>query len=228
MAVTDKLAEMAQFATEVQDILDKEVELLEFSRRKDEAGAETLAATTKTGTLVLPHAQSPADVQQGGWWFCQILRENGRTIARPLIKFKPELYFEAKPIDRLWVEKTFEREQKQFATEVAGDVIEWTPITREVTIQPSGRVELGEFAAHFPTGLAFANIGKAKGEATPLLGIAPSQSKNAFRVENDTLVVPRLDRVLGTKEPRGFAAEWNEERKMLLVYLEGVHPTVKL
>lgn len=228
MAVADKLAEMAKYANEVQDIMDKEVELLEFSRRKDEKGVETLSANTKTGSNLLPHPQDAAMVAQGGWWFCHIVRENGKPFARPLIKFSPDLYFEAKPIERLWVEKTFEREQKKFETEVAGDVIEWTPITRTITVQPNGRVELGEFGQHFTTGLAFANIGKAKGEANPLLGVAPTQSKNAFHVENGTLAVPRLDRVLALKEPKEFAAEWNEERKMLLVYLEGVNPAVKL
>jgi hypothetical protein len=227
LAVADKLAEMAQFATEVQDVLDKEVELLEFTKRKDDKGVETLAATSKTGTTVLPHTTAAATVAAGGWWFCQLVRENGQTLAKPLSKFSPELYFEAKPIERLWVEKTFEREQKKFETEVEGDVIEWTPITRTVVVQPSGRVELGEFAQHF-NGLAFANIGKAKGEPNPLLGIAPTTSKNAFKVESDAVAVPRLDKVLGLKEPKEFPAEWNEQRKMLLVYLEGVNPAVKL
>jgi len=218
---------MAQFASEVQDVLDKEVELLEFTKRKDDHGAESIAATTKTGTLVVPHPTGATTVAQGGWWFSQIVRENGKTLAKPLIKFSPELYFEAKPIERLWVEKTFEREQKKFETEVEGDVIEWTPITRTVTVQPSGKVELGEFAQHF-NGLAFANIGKAKGEVNPLLGIAPSTSKNAFKVESDMLAVPRLDKVLGLKESKEFPAEWNEQRKMLLVYLEGVNPNARL
>jgi len=99
-------------------------------------------------------------------------------------------------------------EQKKFETEVAGDVIEWSPITRTVMIQPNGRLELGEFAQHF-SGLAFANIGKARGEANPLLGVAPSTSKNAFKIEGDQLAVPRLDKVLNLKEPREFSAEWN-------------------
>jgi hypothetical protein len=227
VTTADKLAAMAQYASEVQDVLDKEVELLEFAKRKDEQGAEAVTATTKTGTLVLPHPTGVAQVAQGGWWFAQIVRENGKTLAKPLIKFSPELYFEAKPIERLWVEKTFEREQKKFETEVEGDVIEWTPITRTVTIQPSGKVDLGEFAQHF-NGLAFANIGKAKGEPNPLLGVAPTTSKNAFKVEGDALAVPRLDKVLGLKEPKEFAAEWNEQRKMLLVYLEGVNPAARL
>lgn len=228
MALQDKLGQMAAFASEVQDLLDKEVELLEFVNKPNEAGQPVLQATSKTGTQVLPHPERAADVAGGGWFFCHLVRENGRSWARPIVKFTPDLYFEAKPIERLWVEKTFEREQKKFQTEVGGDVIEWTPLTREVTINPNGQVELGEFAQYFTTGLAYANIGKAKGEATPLLGMAPTDSKNAYRMDGDKLVVPRLDKVLGIHEPRGFAAEWNEERKMLLVYLEGVNPTVKM
>lgn len=224
MPPDEKLAAMAQYASEIREILDKEVELLEFTRKN---GPEQLAATTKTGSLVVPHPSGAAQLGQGGWWFCQLVRDNGKLVAKPILKFSPELYFEARPIERLWVEKTFEREQKQFQTEVAGDVIEWTPISREVMVQPNGRVELGEFAQHFQ-GLAFANIGKAKGEAAPLLGIAPSASKNAYKVESDQLVVPRLDKVLNLREARAFAAEWNEERKMLIVYLEGVSPGVKL
>lgn len=227
MAVADKLEAMAQFATEVQDILDKEVELLEFTKQKDDKGQDVVQAMTKTGTAVLPHASNAAAVAAGGWWFSQIVRENGKTYGKPLIKFSPDLYFEAKPIERLWVEKTFEREQKKFQTEVAGDVIEWTPIVREVTVLPNGKVELGEFSQYFQ-GLAYANIGKARGEPAPLLGIAPTTSKNAFKIENNQLHVPRLDKVVPLKESRAFAAEWNEERKMLLVYLEGVSPTVKL
>ncbi len=228
MGVQDKLAEMAQFATQVQEILDKEVELLEFARRKDEKGQEVLSANTKTGTSVLPHPQSPPEVSQGGWWFCQLVRDNGRSLAKPIAKFSPDLYFEAKPIERLWVEKTFEREQKSFTTEEAGDVIEWTPITRSVTILPSGHLDLGEFAPHFPNGLAFANIGKARGESAPLLGVSPTQSTNAFKIQQNRVVVPRLDKVLALKEAREFTAEWNDQRKMLIVYLEGVSPTVKL
>lgn len=227
MAVADKLGEMAAYATEVQDLLDKEVELLEFTNRPNEGGQSALLATTKTGTPVSPLPDRLADLGPGGWYFCQLVRQNGRVFARPLAKFSPELYFEAKPIERLWVEKTFEREQKKFQTEVAGDVIEWTPLTREVTIHPTGQVELGEFAQYF-NGLAFANIGRARGEGAPLLGIAPTTSKNAYRMDGDRVVVPRLDKVLGIKEPRGFVAEWNDERKMLLVYLEGVNPTAKM
>lgn len=229
MAVADKLAEMAKYATEVQDVLDKEVELLEFAKRKDAKGTEALSALTKTGSVVLPHPQSSNDLSAGGWWFCQIVRENGQSFAKPLIKFTPDLYFEAKPIERLWVEKTFEREQKKFTTEEEeGDVIEWTPITQEITITPSGRIELGEFAQYFTTGMAFANVGKAKGEAAPLLGIAPTTSKNAFKMDKEAVLVPRLEKVLALKEARGFSAEWNENRKMLLVYLEGVNPNIRL
>ena len=228
MASSDaKLAQMAQYANEVQDILDKEVELLEFAKRKNAQGQEELTATTKTGSVVGPAAGAPAELSQGGWWFCHLVKENGKILAKPIGRFSPDLYFEAKPIERLWVEKTFEREQKKFETEVGGDVIEWTPLTRTVTIQPSGKVELGDFAPHF-SGLAFANIGKAKGEANPLLGIAPSTSKNAYKIESDQLAVPRLDKVLGIKEAKEFTAEWNEERKMLLVYLEGVSPSIRL
>lgn len=226
-ATPDKLAQMAQFANEVQDVMDREVELLEFTKRKDESGRETVAASTKTGTTVQPHPALAATVAAGGWWFAQIVRENGQILAKPLVRFSPELYFEAKPIERLWVEKTFEREQKKFETEVEGDVIEWTPITRTVLVQPNGKVELGDFAQYF-SGLAFANIGKAKGEANPLLGIAPTASKNAFKVDADAVAVPRLDRVLALKEPKEFPAEWNEQRKMLLVYLEGVNPNARL
>ena len=227
MAVADKLAEMAAFASEVQDLLDKEVELLEFTKKTNEAGQTALLATTKTGTTVQPEPTRLGEFGTGGWFFCHIVRLNGQVLAQPLAKFSPELYFEAKPIEQLWVEKTFEREQKKFQTEVGGDVIEWTPLTKEVTIHPNGQVELGEFAQYFQ-GLAFANIGKAKGEAAPLLGVAPTASKNSYRIENDRLIVPRLDRVLQIREPQTFAAEWNEERKMLLVYLEGVSPAVKL
>lgn len=227
MAIADKLAEMAQFASQIQDVLDREVELLEFRKTKDEGGRDVTLATSKTGTQIAPHPTAGNDLNQGGWWFCLLVRENGKAFAKPMAKFSPELYFEAKPIEQLWVEKTFSREQKKFESQVGGDVIEWTPLTREITIQPSGRVELGEFAPYF-NGKAFANIGKAKGEAAPLLGIAPTTSTNAYNVEANQLVVPRLDKVLGIKEPKSFAAEWNDERKMLIVYLEGVNPQVKM
>ena len=36
MGVADKLEQMAQYATQVQDVMDKEVELLEFCKTKDE------------------------------------------------------------------------------------------------------------------------------------------------------------------------------------------------
>lgn len=228
MAVVDKLAKMAQYASEVQEVLDKEVELLEFTKRRNDQGQEVLAATTRTGTPIEGHPTSPPEFHEGGWWFVQVVRENGRTLARPLIRFTPELYFEAKPIERLWVEKTFEREQKTFATDVAGDVIEWTPLTRQIKVLKDGRLELGEFAAYFPQGLAFANIGRARGEAAPLLGVAPTESRNAFKIEQGHLVVPRLSKVLSLTEDREFTAEWNDERKMLLVYLEGVNPALKL
>ncbi|MBI2077005.1 MAG: hypothetical protein HYT80_01355 [Euryarchaeota archaeon] len=221
MGVADKLAAMAQYANEVQDLLDKEVELLDFAKRGDANGQEQLVALTKTGTLVYPKPEHAATFAVGGWWFATLVREGGKIYAVPITKFSPDLYFEAKPIERLWVEKTFEREQKQFTTEVQGDVIEWTPISREITIQPNGRVDLGEFAQHF-NGRAFANVGKAKGEAAPLLGIAPTQSPNAYKVESDQLVVPRLDKMVRLTGPTTFPAEWNDERKMLLVYLEGV------
>lgn len=216
MALADKLAAMAQYANEVQDVMDKQVELLEFANR--EGG---MIAMTKMGSPVFAHPDHTATFGPGGWWFCLITRDNGRQVATPIAKFAPDLYFEAKPIERLWVEKTFEREQKKFQTEVAGDVIEWTPLVREVVVQPTGRVELGEFSQYF-NGRAFANVGKAKGEAAPLLGIAPSQSPNSYKVENNELIVPRLDKILNIREPRSFPAEWNEERKMLLVYLEGI------
>lgn len=222
MALADKLAAMASYANEVQDIMDKDVELLDFVKRQEQNGSEGLVAMTKTGSTVYPHPQHAATYASGGWFFCHLVKEGGRILAVPIARFAPDLYFEAKPIERLWVEKTFEREQKQFQTEVAGDVIEWTPITREITIQPTGRVELGEFAQYFTGGRAFANVGKAKGEAAPLLGVAPSTSSNSFKVESDTLIVPRLDKMVRLTEPRRFPAEWNDERKMLLVYLEGV------
>jgi hypothetical protein len=201
--------------------MDKEVELLEFGRRPEANGQEIFAASTKTGTSVLPHPAHVGTFGAGGWWFCLITREAGRIYGIPISKFTPDLYFEAKPIERLWVEKTFEREQKKFQTEVAGDVIEWTPLIQEITIQPNGRVDLGDFSQYF-SGRAFANVGKAKGEAAPLLGVAPTQSPNAYKVESNQLIVPRLDKILGISQPRNFPAEWNEERKMLLVYLEGV------
>lgn len=222
MAVADKLAAMAAYANEVQDLMDKEVELIEFGKKSDANGAEQLAGTTKTGSPVLPDPAHAKEIASGGWFFCLLKRDQGKLYAVPIAKFSPELYFEAKPIERLWVEKTFEREQKKFQTEVAGDVIEWTPLTQEITIQPSGRVELGEFAQYF-SGRAFANVGKAKGEAAPLLGIAPSQSPNSYKIDSDQLIVPRLDKVLGITQPRTFPAEWNDERKMLLVYLEGIN-----
>ena len=222
MAVADKLAQMAQYANEVQDLMDKEVELPDFSTKEGQ-----LQAATKTGSAVFAHPKHVAAFGAGGWWFSQLTREEGRALAIPIAKFTPDLYFEAKPIERLWVEKTFEREQKKFSTEVAGDVIEWTPLTREVLIQPSGRVELGEFASYF-NGKAYANFGKAKGESAPLLGVAPTTSSNAYKIEADQLVVPRLDKILKISEAKSFPAEWNEERKMLLVYLEGVTMTTKV
>lgn len=221
MALVDKLAAMAQYANEVQDVMDKQVELLEFANR--EGG---MIALTKMGSPVFVHPDHAATFGTGGWWFCAITRDGGKQVATPIAKFAPDLYFEAKPIERLWVEKTFEREQKKFQTEVAGDVIEWTPLIREVVVQPTGRVELGEFSQYF-NGRAFANVGKAKGEAAPLLGIAPSQSPNSYKVDNNELIVPRLDKILNIREPRAFPAEWNEERKMLLVYLEGIALPVK-
>jgi hypothetical protein len=214
MAVADKLAAMAQYANEVQDLLDKEVELIEFAKGG--------SGKTKTGTPVAPDAEHASEIGEGGWFFCLLKKDAGRLVAVPISKFTPDIYFEAKPIERLWVEKTFEREQKKFQTEVAGDVIEWTPLVQEITIQPNGRVELGEFSQYF-NGRAFANVGKAKGEGAPLLGIAPSQSPNSYKIESNQLIVPRLDKILGIAQPRNFAAEWNEERKMLLVYLEGVN-----
>lgn len=222
MALADKLAAMASYANEVQDIMDKDVELLDFVKRQDQNGAEGIVAMTKTGSTVHPHPKHTEAFGAGGWFFCHLVKDGGRLVAVPIAKFAPDLYFEAKPIERLWVEKTFEREQKKFQTEVAGDVIEWTPITRDITIQPNGRVELGEFAVYFEGGRAFANVGKAKGESAPLLGVAPTTSPNSYKVESDTLIVPRLDKVVKLSEPRSFPAEWNEERKMLLVYLEGI------
>jgi hypothetical protein len=222
MALADKLAAMASYANEVQDIMDKDVELLDFQKRQDQGGAEVMSANTKTGSAVQPHPSHVQTIGSGGWFFCHLVKEGGRLVGVPIAKFSPDLYFEAKPIERLWVEKTFEREQKKFQTEEGGDVIEWTPITREITIQPNGRVELGEFAQHFAGGRAFANVGKAKGEGAPLLGVAPSTSANSYKVEADALIVPRLDKIVRLSEPRSFPAEWNEQRKMLLVYLEGV------
>ena len=222
MALADKLAAMASYANEVQDIMDKDVELLDFVKRQEQNGSDGIVAMTKTGSTVYPHSQHVGTFGNGGWFFCHLVKEEGRLTGVPIAKFTPDLYFEAKPIERLWVEKTFEREQKKFQTEVGGDVIEWTPLTREITIQPNGRVELGEFATYFSEGRAFANVGKAKGEAAPLLGIAPTTSANSYKVESDTLIVPRLDKVVKLSESRSFPAEWNEERKMLLVYLEGV------
>ncbi len=222
MALADKLAAMASYANEVQDIMDKDIELLDFVKRQEQNGSDGIVAMTKTGSTVYPHSQHVGTFGNGGWFFCHLVKEGGRLTGVPIAKFSPDLYFEAKPIERLWVEKTFEREQKKFQTEVGGDVIEWTPLTREITIQPNGRVELGEFATYFSEGRAFANVGKAKGEGAPLLGIAPTTSHNSYKVESDTLIVPRLDKVVRLSEPRSFPAEWNEERKMLLVYLEGV------
>lgn len=221
MALQDKLAAMAAYANEVQDIMDKDVELLDFVKRAEQNGGEAIVAMTKTGSTVYPHPQHAKDLSTG-WWFCHLVRDQNKLVAIPIAKFSPDLYFEAKPIERLWVEKTFEREQKKFQTEVAGDVIEWTPLTREVTVHPNGRVELGEFATYFEGQKAMANVGKAKGETSPLLGVAPSASNNAYKIDQDTLIVPRLDRVLKITQPTNFAAEWNDERKMLLVYLEGV------
>lgn len=226
MALPDKLGEMAQFANEVQAVLDREVELLEFTKGPN--GQAAVSAVRRSGAAIQPHPQSVAAVSQGGWFFCQIVKEGDKAFAKPIAPFQPDLYFEARPVERLYVEQAFEREQKHFETEVAGDVIQWTPITRMVTVNPDGRVELGEFAPHFPDHLAFANIGKAKGEAAPLLGVAPATSKNAYKIEGEKLLVPRLDRVLGLTAPAEFAAEWNDERKILIVYLEGVSPKVKL
>jgi hypothetical protein len=222
MALADKLAAMASYANEVQDIMDKDVELLDFVKRQEQNGSDAIVAMTKTGSTVHPHPQHKDEFGAGGWFFCHLVKDGGRLVGVPISKFTPDLYFEAKPIERLWVEKTFEREQKKFQTEVSGDVIEWTPLTRDVTIQPNGRVELGEFAQYFTGGRAFANVGKAKGEGAPLLGVAPSTSANSYKVEADTLIVPRLDKVLKISHAQSFPAEWNEERKMLLVYLEGV------
>lgn len=227
MTVSEKLGEMAKYATEVQELMDKQVELVEFTK-KEENGKTTVFATAKTGTSLLPHPSKVDQVNEGGWWFVHLVKENGQVFGMPLAKFSPDLYFEAKPVERLWVERTFEREQKEFTTQEAEDVIEWTPITREVTVRPDGSVALGEFAQYFGTGLAFANIGKAKGEGAPLLGIAPTDSKNAFKVDKDTLRVPRLQRVLNVSQEASFAAEWNDERKMLIVYLEGVNPQIKM
>ena len=50
----------------------------------------------------------------GGWFFCLLKRDAGKLLAVPIAKFTPDIYFEAKPIERLWVEKTFEREQKKW------------------------------------------------------------------------------------------------------------------
>jgi hypothetical protein len=221
MAFTDKLAQMAEYAAQVHDVVDKEIELVELPKWTNGQDGSNLTVKTRMGSQVVIQPERAAETRDGGWWFLHIQRADGRNIGLPVGRFTPELYFDAKPVEQLYVEKTFTREQKKFTAEVAGDVIEWQPITQEVTIHPNGRVELGDFTTHFGA-LAFANIGRAKGETSPLLGVVPTDSKNGFKIVEGHLVVPRLERVVGISEPRRFAAEWNEERKMLIVYLDGV------